>query len=79
MMEYLGLASSSTISGEAVCRYWCDCCKIESQYVDSSSLYLKYPSWTAVPTYSTSTTFWKSPGFATASGGVTFTYEPDED
>jgi hypothetical protein len=80
MMEYLGLGSP-TASGAPVCRYWCSCCKTESQYVDSA--YITYPTTAAPSITSSSTMFWKSPWTtaAVSSGAptVTYTYEPDED
>jgi len=78
MMEYLGIASTSTLSSP-ICRYWCECCRVESQFVDTN--YLTYPSTST--SVSTSSTFWKSSGtssYYTPSTYKTYAWpEPDED
>ena len=81
MMGYIGPSSVGT-TGAPMSRYWCNCCKVESQYVDAA--YISYPSWPPSK-YSTSTTTW--PTSAAASGGhyspspwKTHVWpEPDED
>jgi len=71
MMEYLGVAATTTLGGAPVNRFWCVCCKVESQYVESG--YLSYPTTSTTPT--TSTKYWKSATSTT----TTFSYSFDED